>query len=74
MFTPTQGGMIARNGASVAAGGGGRVALYLAPGLEAQILDQAAQQSVEIVQTAVPPMIARGSAPAVARSQRNRVA
>lgn len=74
VFTPTQGGMIARNGASVAASGSGRVALYLAPGLEAQILDQAAQQSVEIVQTAVPPMIARGSAPAVARSQRNRVA
>lgn len=74
MFTPSQGGMIARNGATAASIGGGRVTLYLAPGLEAQILDQAAQQSVEIVQSSVPPMIARGSGPAVARSQRNRVA
>ena len=73
-FTPTQAGNITRNGGDPPMSGGGRMTIYLGPGLEANLLDKAAEQSVQIVRSTVPPMISRGAPTAVAQSNRNRVA
>lgn len=73
-FTPTQAGIITRNGGDPPMMGGGRMTIYLGPGLEANLLDKAAEQSVQIVRSTVPPMISRGAPTAVAQSNRNRVA
>ncbi|SFZ81793.1 Prophage tail length tape measure protein [Devosia enhydra] len=77
LMMPGQSGMIVPNlpaPAAAAAGGGGKLTITLGPGLEASMLDQAAQQSVEIVKTMTPRMINRQAPTAVAQSQRNRVA
>ena len=76
LFTPTNAGTITSNSdaANMAGGAGGKVAIYLGPGLEASLLDQSARQSIEIVQSMTPAMIQQGSATAVAKSNRDRVA
>lgn len=75
IFTPSSAGNITSNSdMGMMGGGGGKVAIYLGPGLTAQILDQSAQQSIEIVQSMTPPMIAAGAGQATAKSRRDRVA
>lgn len=74
LFSPTSAGSITRNGDATASTGTGRVEIYLGAGLEASILDQSAQQSVEIVRSLTPSMIERGAPSSVAQSRRNRVA
>lgn len=74
IFTPTSAGRITSNADAAGMGGGGKLAIYLGPGLQAEILDQSARQSVQIVQSMTPAMIAQGSGAAAAKSQRDRVA
>lgn len=75
IFTPTSAGRITSNSdMNSMAGGGGKVTIYLGPGLTADLLDTAAQQSIQIVQAMTPPMIAQGSGAAAAKSRRDRVA
>lgn len=74
LFTPSSAGRITSNSdlASMA-GGGGKVSIYLGPGLEASLLDQSARQSIDIVRATVPGMIGVGAPTATAQAQRNRV-
>lgn len=74
IFTPSSAGSITSNSDMMSAGGGGKVAIYLGPGLTADLLDQSAQQSIQIVQSMTPPMIAQGAGAAAAKSRRDRVA
>lgn len=74
LFTPSSAGRITSNSDLAGmAGGGGKVSIYLGPGLEASLLDQSARQSIDIVRATVPGMIGVGAPTATAQAQRNRV-
>ncbi|MGV3649839.1 MAG: tape measure protein [Devosia sp.] len=74
LFVPSQNGTIIPRLPTAAAGGGqSRVVVELGAGLEARILQQAADQSIQINQAMTPKMVDRRAPTAVAQSQRNRM-
>ena len=74
IFTPSSSGKITSNSdmAKMGSGNGGKVALTLTDGLRAAFLDDAARQTVQIINSQVPMMIQSGAPQAAAQASRNR--